>query len=65
MFAEQTFMAAMFFLHKWSDWIDIKEECSDDPISKKWISNIVGLQMCKDQEMDITLDLDMKSIEEE
>ena len=56
-------MATLFFLHKWSEWVDINEECSADPIAKKWVTNIVGLQMCKDREMDVNLDLDLKSVE--
>lgn len=65
MFAEQTYMATLFFLHKWSEWVDINEESEKCPVVKKWVTNIVGLQMCKDKEMDVNLDLDMKSIEEE
>lgn len=64
LFAEQTFMATLFFLHKWSEWVDINEECLKDPVAKKWVTNIVGLQMCKDKEQDVNLDLDMKSIED-
>lgn len=63
MFAEQTFMATLFFLHKWSEWADINEECKNDPVAKKWVTNIVGLQMCKDKELDVNLDLDLKSVE--
>ncbi len=63
MFAEQTFMAALFFIYKWSDWVDINEECKDDPVARKWVANIIGLQRCKDQELDIDLDLDFKSVE--
>lgn len=63
LFAEQTFMATLFFLHKWSEWVDINEECLADPVAKKWVTNIVGLQMCKDKEMDVNLDLDLKSVE--
>lgn len=65
MFAEQTFMACMFFLQKWGDWVDLNEECKNDPISNKWIRNIIGLQMCRDKEQDIELDLDLKSVENE
>lgn len=63
MFAEQTFMAALFFIHKWCDWVDISEECSTDPVAKKWVSNIIGFQMCKDKDMDVNLDLDLKSVD--
>jgi len=65
MFAEQTFMATLFFLHKWNEWVDINEEAQKDPVVKKWVTNIVGLQMCKDKEQEVQLDLDLKSIEGE
>lgn len=64
LFAEQTFMATLFFLHKWSEWVDINDECSKCPFAKKWVNNIVGLQMCKDKEQDVNLDLNMPSIED-
>ncbi len=63
MFAEQTFMATLFFLHKWSEWVDVNEECQADPVARKWVTNIIGLQMCKDKELDVDLDLDLKSVE--
>ncbi len=65
MFAEQTFMAAMFFLFKWGEHGDIIEECKQDSVTKKWVNNIVGFQICKDRDEDMQLDLDLKSIEEE
>lgn len=62
LFTEQTFMAALFFLQKWSAWVDILEECKD-PITRKWVTNIMGLLHCRENEVDLTLDLDMKSLE--
>ena len=64
-FAEQTFMAALFFLYKWSEWVDVNEESRKDPIIKKWVANIIGLQRCKEKGVDIDLDLDIRSVEED
>lgn len=64
-FAEQTHMAALYFLHKWSEWADIEEECHKDPIARKWVCNIMGLQKCKDDELDVNLDLDIGSVDED
>jgi len=64
MFTEQTFMAALFFLHKWSEWADINEEMKNDEVARKWVTNIVGFQRLKDMNEDVHLDLNMKSIEE-
>lgn len=63
LFAEQTFMATLFFIHKWSEWVDVNEECLADSLAKKWVTNIIGLQMAKDKEIDVNLDLDLKSVE--
>ena len=62
-FAEQTFMATMFFLYKWCEWVDMKEECEKDPVAKKWINNILGFQKLRDDDIDINVDLNLKSIE--
>ena len=65
LFTEQTFMAALFFLKKWSDCINITEEIEKDFISRKWVANIMGLLHCRNNNIDLTLDLDLKSIEDE
>ncbi len=64
MFTEQTFMAAMYFMQRWAEWVDLKEEAAKDPIAKKWMMNIMGLAVMKDKNQDIQLDLDLKSVEE-
>jgi len=64
MFSEQTFMAAMYFMHRWAEWVDLREEALKDLVAKKWMINIMALAMAKDQNQDMTLDLDMKSVEE-
>lgn len=63
-FAEQTIMAALYFLDRWCDCVDIAEIYKNDVIAKKWINNIVGLQLCKQKDIDIDLDLNLESIEE-
>lgn len=64
MFTEQTFMAALFFIHKWNEHVDLDEECKKDPVVKKWLSNILGFELCKEKNIDIQLDLDLKSVDE-
>jgi len=63
MFSEQTFMAAMYFIHRWAEWVDLNEEAQQDPVTKKWLTNIFALQIMKDRDEDVSLDLDLKSIE--
>ncbi len=65
LFTEQTSMAAIYFIHKWSEWVDIKKECAKDEITNKWIKNILGFEYYKNENIDLTLDLDIDSIEEE
>lgn len=62
-FTEQTFMAALFFLKKWSERADIPEEMAKCPVTAKWVTNILSLQALRDREEDVHLDLDMKSVE--
>lgn len=64
-FTEQTFMAAMFFMHKWSKKEDLNEVCKTDPIAKKWINNILNMQKYKDANEDLTLNLDLESLEKD
>ena len=65
MFAEQTFMAALYFLKKWSETTSLQEEMKADPVTHKWINNILGLCHCRENEEDISLDLNLDSVEEE
>lgn len=64
LFAEQTHMAALYFLHRWSEWADIQAECQYNLVTQKWVSNILGLQRCKDQDININLDLDLGNVDE-
>lgn len=65
LFTEQTFMAALYFLHKWSEWVDVEAECQDSFVTRKWVTNVLGLQRMKDQNIDVNLDLNLESIEED
>lgn len=65
LFAEQTHMAAMYFLFKWSEWADIEAECQDNLVTRKWVANILGLQRMKEQNIDINLDLNLGSVDED
>lgn len=62
-FTEQTFMAALFFLTKWSEKADIEAECAQDIIAQKWVTNILGLLACRDLKQDINLDLNMECLD--
>ena len=64
MFAEQTLMATIFFIHKWSD-CEETEVILDDPIAVKWLGNILGFLDARDKGQDLTLDLDLKSVDED
>lgn len=61
-FAEQTYMATLYFLNQWSKHVDINEEMANDSVTKKWVTNILGLLNLRDKKIDLQLDLDLKSI---
>lgn len=63
-FAEQTYMATLFFLKRWSSLVDIEEEMQKDFVTKKWVTNIMALLHLRDNKIEMQLDLDLKSIEE-
>jgi len=58
-FTEQTFMAALFFLQKWAELTDVQQACKDDPVTAKWVRNIAGYLMIRDNDEDAQIDLDM------
>ncbi len=64
MFTEQTLMAAMFFIYKWSDHVDLNEEADKDETARKWLSNILKFQEMKNTNQDIQLDLNLDSVDE-
>lgn len=41
MYAELNFMAALYFLHNWSDLEDLNEKMESCDVAKAWISNIM------------------------
>ena len=63
MFTEQTFMACLYFLKQWSKHADINAICQDDLIARKYVVNIMGLLKCRELNIDLTLDLDLDSVE--
>lgn len=65
-FTEQTFMAAMFFLKKYTDTLDdVKHELESDKIFQKWTRNIFGLMHCRDNNIDTQVDLKLMSADDD
>ena len=64
-FAEETFMAALFFLKKWSECVNINVVAANDPIAKKWVINICAFLRCRESNTDISIDLGLESVEGE
>lgn len=64
LFSEQTFMASLFFLKKWSEWVSINEEMEKCPITRKWVMNILALVEVREKNIDLNLDLNLDSVEE-
>lgn len=64
LFAEETLMAALYFMHRWSKHEDINTACKENLVARKYVSNILGLQRLRDQAIDVELDLDIGAIDE-
>ncbi len=64
LFCEHVFTASVFFLHKWSCLVDLNEECARNPVVKRWVTNIINFQKCKEQELDVDVDFDTKIMED-
>ena len=59
LFTEQTFMAAMFFLKKWSDCENIRAEMARCTIADKWVKNILNLAAVRERKIDLPIDLNI------
>ena len=49
LFTEQTFMAALYFLQRWSQVANITEEMFRDPVTDKWVKNILNFHESKEK----------------
>lgn len=63
-FAEQTMMAALFFMHKWSQHENISKACLNDHVACKWVHNILGLYKAREQGINVKIDLDIEVLDE-
>ena len=63
-FSEQTFMAALFFLKKWSEVVNINEELRKDPIAEKWATNIMDLLRYRTDSVDCQLNFGLEDLYE-
>lgn len=59
-FAEQTFMAAVYFLSRWSNVQDLNQVVKEDSIAKKYVINILGFKKLKEKQVDVDLDLGLE-----
>ena len=64
LFTEQTFMAALFFLQRWAKVANITEEMLLDPVTDKWVRNILNFHDSKEKNVDVYLDLNLRSLED-
>ncbi len=64
-FAEQTYMASLYFLFRWKDWEDLNEVMQQDIVAAKWIRNILALLKCREMEQDVDIDLNLEGLYED
>lgn len=62
-FAEQTFLAALFFLKKYSTLVDIEAEKDKDPAMYKYASNLMLMLDAKEKNLNCKFDLGMDEFE--
>jgi len=65
MFAEQVFAASLYFLKKWNEGKNMREEFEDDEACKLWVQNIVTIHLSRQLGQDVSLDLLLREGDEE
>lgn len=63
LFTEQTFMAALYFLHRWNKSEDVNQIVKMDPIAAKWVKNVTTILRCREMGMETKIDLGMETTE--
>jgi hypothetical protein len=61
-FAEQTYMAALFFLYQWSEHESLNDRMKADPVAAKWVGNIMGLLEARNMKIDVDFDLGLDDL---
>ena len=64
-FAEQTYMAALYFMQRYSYEVDFAKELKNNPITKKWAGNLAGLLRYRDEGRDVKIDMELSFFDEE
>jgi hypothetical protein len=48
-FAHQSFLAAEYFLWRWSQWESIVEDAQKNEMTNLWVQNIIGIKVLRDK----------------
>lgn len=64
-FTEETIMAALYFLNRWSHLEDLVEVCKEDEVAKKWIVNIMAFVKARELKIEMTVGLGLEEMDEE
>lgn len=59
-FAVQTYITALYFMHRWSQWDDLKEECKKSDIANDYIMNMATLSHYIDNGIDTKINVSVK-----
>lgn len=62
-FTELTYMAALYFLHKWSHLEDLDEEMENCEVSKAWIGNILRMLKARNEGDKTPFNFDVEEFE--
>lgn len=63
-FAQQSFIAAEYFLAQLADWVDVEEECTMDKTFNFWCKNVLGLSVFRRENPDYCGGINVKIKEE-
>ena len=63
-FAQQALTGASYFIHKWSEWVDIEDEVDKDKVTAAWIKNIIGVIVQRELRLPTSIDTDFKNLED-
>lgn len=64
-FAEQTLMAATYFMQRWAEEVNITNEMRRCSVADKWVRNILAYSRLRDSGKDLNLDLNLESVDDD
>lgn len=64
-FAEQAVIAANYFLIRWREWVEVRDEMKKDPVVKRWVTNLVALRYAQENDLNVKFNLRFDKYDED